>query len=111
MAQITLKRGDTLEYEFLWKDADGLAVDLTGCTARLQVRNRAGNTVVECTCADSDGLDITALLGKVAWREEAGTTAAMTPGLYQFDLEVTFPDGTVRSTETVTLIIERDVTR
>ena len=111
MRQITLKRGDTLDLEFQWLDGDGLPVDLTGCTARLQMRNRAGNEVLECTCGSSDGLEIVTAEGKVRWREEASSTASFSPGTYYFDLEVTFPDSTVRSTETVQLIVEMDITR
>lgn len=111
MRQITLKRGDTLELEFQWLDGTGFPVDLTGCTARLQMRNRAGNEVLECTCGSSDGLEIVTAEGKVRWREEASSTASFSLGTYYFDLEVTFPDSTVRSTETVQLIVETDITR
>lgn len=111
MRQITLKRGDTLDLEFQWLDGDGVPVDLTGCTARLQMRNRAGNEVLECACGSSDGLEIVTAEGKVRWREEASSTSSFSPGTYYFDLEVTFPDNTVRSTETVQLIIETDITR
>lgn len=111
MRQITLKRGDTLELEFQWLDGDGIPVDLTDCTARLQTRNRAGNEVIERTCSSSDGLEIVTAEGKVRWREEASSTASFSPGTYYFDLEVTFPDSTVRSTETVQLNVETDITR
>jgi len=114
-ATLRVKRGDTLSRVFTWQDANGVAIDLSGCLARLQVRDRDDTVVVSVTSATS-ALEIeptigeTDTTGKVYLTIDASTMALLDPGTYAADLELTFPDGTVRSTDTIHLIVQRDIT-
>lgn len=108
MVTFTLKRGDTWNQVFLWKQGSetGDPVDLTGCTARCQIRNRAGTLLLDCT----PYLTVDGANGAVSVLVPASETAGLPIGKLFFDIELTFPDGTVQSTETVMLRVLEDVT-
>ena len=114
---IEIKRGDTWTRLFSWRTYDTDAIiDLTGCTARLQLRRpRTDYVSLELT---SDGqststgtLEIDGPSGNIAARAEAYVMAELTPGSYLADLEVTFTDGSVVSTDTFIVKVLEDVTR
>lgn len=115
MTSVQLKRGDTLLLKWAFRDAAGDLVDLTGCAAALDIVNRRKQVVASLTSADgltiqptdTDGLHV----GEVWMRVEAEVTTLWTPGDYQTDLELTYPDGCVQSTPTLTLYVDEDITR
>ena len=112
---LNVKRGDTLSQVFTWQNENGAAIDLSACTARLQIRDRDNTAVVSVTSATSalaiePVLGETDTTGQVYLTIDASTMATIAPGTYYVDLELTFADGTVRSTETITLIVLRDIT-
>lgn len=114
-ATLRVKRGDTLSRVFAWQDADGVAIDLSGCSARLQVRDREDAVAISVTSATSalaiePVIGETDTTGQVYLTIDASTMALLDPGTYAADLELTFPDGTVRSTDTIHLIVQRDIT-
>ncbi len=102
-----VKRGDTWDIACtLRQTAGGDPVDLTGCAAALQVRNAQTDALV----AAPDSITLDPLVGGVSLTFLPDTTAAIVPGTYYADLQITFPDGRVRSTETLALAVERDQT-
>ncbi len=113
-AVIRSKRGDTLTLLFQWRasaDAGADPVDLTDCTARFQARTKAGALVLTATSADGE-ITIDGPAGDVSVRVEADVMQDVPKGSYRCDLEVTFPpDDTVRSTDTITLVIAEDQTK
>jgi hypothetical protein len=112
---VRLKRGDTLLLKWVFRDATGSLVDLTGCVAALDIVNRRKQVVASLTSAgglsvqpiDADGEHI----GEVWMRVEAAVTTLWAPGEYQTDLEVLYPDACVQSTPTLTLYVDEDITR
>jgi hypothetical protein len=104
----TLKRGDTWNQSFTWRQGSetGDPVDLTGCTARMQVRDRSDVLILDCT----PYLALDELAGTVSVLVPASETELFPVAKNQFDIELTFPDGTVQSTETMILRVIEDVT-
>jgi hypothetical protein len=102
----TIKRGDTWNQSFEWKQGSetGDPVDLTGCTARCHVRDRADTLIADVT----DYLTVYGLAGSVDLTRVP--TEDFPVAKLQFDIELTWPDGTVQSTETMTLRVLEDVT-
>jgi len=100
---VTFKRGDTWSLVF-----DYGAVDLTGCTARLQVRNKRDDTLY-LSADNTDGLTMAA--NSITLRFEAADTAEVPLGTHECDLELTFPDGTVTSTDTLLVKAVEDITK
>lgn len=104
----TLKRGDTWSQTFAWKQGSetGDPVDLTDCTARCQLRDRADTLILDCTSY----LTVDGAAGTVSVLAPASAMENFPVGRLSFDIELTFPDGTVQSTETMTLKVIEDVT-
>lgn len=82
-------QGDTFTYRLTWRDENKDLVDLTGYTARMQVR-----TTVD---ADEAALELTTENGGITLGDEQGTIdllvsaedmAAVTAGSYRYDLEM-----------------------
>ena len=108
---LTIYQGATFRKSFAWKSgptaATATPVDLTGCAAALQVRQPRTDDLV----ATADSLVITPLAGAVTAVFLPATTAAVPVGTYLTDLEITFADGQVRSSQTLTLAVLADYTR
>ena len=81
-------QGSTFTNVIQITDSDGVAVNLTGFTARMQVRPSASSStlLLELTNANSR-ITITSAEGKINLSVDASTTAALTPGNYVYDLE------------------------
>lgn len=103
MSQVVQRRnfryhyGDTWDgADVLWKDADGLPINLSGYAAQLAIKAKVGAgageaTVLKLTNGASDGLVIDTALGKVTIN---ATPTKMTSGTlaqgqgYFYDLQV-----------------------
>lgn len=103
-----LKRGDDKTFRAIVVRVDGAPQDLTApdWSVRCQLRPYADAPGdVPCTVA-SEGLPD----GRVVLVLSRTATAAMAPGTWVGDLEVTGPDGR-QSSDTFTVLVEPDVTR
>lgn len=117
---IRIKRGDTWIQVFQWRQGT-TPVNLTGCTASLQVRKKsapAGSEAVLTATTATGELKIDGPDGNIQLRVNAPTMRLMSPGTYDVDLEVTFPGDSevpdseiVRSTDTFEIEIIKDITR
>ena len=88
---ITIEQNATFTLILTWKDSNGEAVNLTGCTAAAQIRS--GYTAAEA--ALSLATEITPGEGKVTLTASATATAAYTLQGGVWDLIVTTADGNV----------------
>lgn len=88
---LTVEQGASFGQSFLIQDATGAALDLTGCTAAMQVRTSVSDPDALLTLTTADGGLVIA----------AGTitpvfdTDALPPGLYVYDLKLTDAGGEV----------------
>lgn len=107
MASFTVKRGDTWRQPFTWRQGSetGDPVDLTGCTAALQVRDAAGELVLDAT------LDLTIDGPNGTITVDTQIPEDLEPGKYLFDIEMTYSDGFRQSTDTQYLKVVADITR
>lgn len=106
-------QGETCDQVTVWKTGTPAApVDLTGCTARMQVREEIASPVVllELTTANG-GIVLGGTAGTVRKFMSATETAAIqwTAGVY--DLEIEFPDATVRRLMSGGVSVSKEVTR
>ncbi len=108
MASVKVFRGDTWKRAWIIKDDGGNPVDLSGVTARLHVRDAAGNKVAEASTTDGR-MTITAAQGRIDMTIPAAAMA-ISPGVYRFDTEITTAGGEVRTIEQATLVVLEDVT-
>jgi hypothetical protein len=112
---IQLRQGDT--YDETYTVVDTL---LTGYTALMQIRDSAGEVKVTCSSADGTLL-IDVQMFIVAPSETLNTvltpvitaaqTAALNSGVYYYDLQVTAPNGAVKTLLAGTVTVDADITR
>jgi hypothetical protein len=67
------------------------AVDITGYTARMQLRSLPNDTIAVLTLTDTSGITIDGPSGTLAVQATATQTAAISAGPYYYDLEITSP--------------------
>lgn len=83
--KIEARQGQTYDKTFTWR-VDDLPVNVTGFTADMQVRSSWDSSAVVLEAGPFITLGGT--LGTVRVNIPAGTIAAITPGRYQYDLEL-----------------------
>ena len=112
---IEARQGDRLVRTFTYADDFGAAIDLTGYTARMQVRAQAAakTTVLDLDSAALGGLTITAATGTIVLEVSATDMAAITLTSGVYDLELVPPTG---EADVFTLLegkwtMDREVTR
>lgn len=106
---VKIFRGDTWQRSWVIQDAAGNPVDLTGASARLHVRNAAGVKVMEASTVDGR-LTLQPAQGRIDMVMPKEATG-VTPGVYRFDIEVTYPNGVRFTYEQATLIVMEDMSR
>lgn len=74
-----------------YDNPDGTPVNLTGYSARMQLRSLPSDTtaVLTLTTVGGAGITITALTGLVALHATADQTRVIDEGTYYYDLEIT----------------------
>ena len=101
MTELTVKRGDTWSWTCTFADADGAPVDLAGVTARCQVRDKRDKLLADYSAQLTLGASDLAL--RVLENQ-------LPVGVHYFDIELTFPDGSILSTETKAITVIKDIT-
>lgn len=110
---LSIDQGATFIKSVTWKTGKPAApVDLTGCTARMQVRPKIDSTevLVSLTTANG-GITLGGAAGTVAIRIEADVTEDFTWKGGVYDLEIVFLDGTVRRLLAGGVSVSPEVTR
>ena len=108
----TIEQGATFSRIITWKDENDTPINLTGYTARMQIREHlaSAGTLAELTTANG-GIIINAALGKLTLTLSATATDALTPSRAVYDLEVESSGGVVTRLLQGNILIERSVTR
>jgi len=84
---ITVYQGTTFALSPVWK-VDNLPVNLTGYSAKMQVRDISNNVIVELSTQNGK-IVITPGIGQIALALTATQTAALAVGNYNYDLNLT----------------------
>jgi len=74
---------------FVYKDSGGTAINLTGYTAALQIRDTYADSTTDLALTSTSGITITGATGTLAIHATAAQTAAIAAGNYVYDLEIT----------------------
>lgn len=107
-----LEQGSTLLKPIVWKDSTGTPVNLTGYSARMQVRQSVASTdiLLEMSTANNK-ISIDPSSGKITLIFSAATTAAITWKRGKYDLELTSADGTVTRLIEGQITVSQEITR
>ena len=108
---ITIEQGATFSQVITYKES-GVAINLTGYTARMQVRStlESATSVVELTTANSR-IALGGVAGTISLTISATDTAALTAGRGVYDLELVSGSGIVTRLLQGVCTISRNVTR
>lgn len=109
---ITINQGATYELTITWKDSAGTAINLTGYTARMQVRETYSSTTPIVSLTSGSGITLGGAAGTIAIVISATTTAALTaPFSGVYDLEIVSAAGVVTRLIQGTATVSAEVTR
>ena len=103
---LSVYRGDCYHWTFtFWTDPDATqAYDLTGATAKAEVRAKPGSAVLatlECTVVEPNTIEV---------RLDSDQSQTLSPGKAAWDLQVTYPDGCVKTLVAGGVTVTADVT-
>ena len=92
----TCPQGTTFSKSLTYK-VNKFAVNLTGYSARMQVRESytSATTIVSLTSAEGGGMTLGGVAGTITFTIPAATTSVLKSGTYLYDLEIVSPSGEV----------------
>lgn len=105
----SIYQGSTDALSLVW-NRDGAAVDLTGYTARMQLRHSANSETVVTELSSANGKIVLTALGGITVHFSAADSAALAPYRYAYDLDLTTGSDT-RTILAGTVTVTREVTR
>lgn len=92
--KIRVRSGESLSgLVFVVGNPDGTAYDLSGCTARMTVRDRPVSPTALLDLVSPLGVVIDVALGTIAPYASHTVIAGLTPAVLAYDLFVLFPSG------------------
>lgn len=93
---LTLYQGASFTLTLTWKDAANAAINLTGYSAKMQIRYTAASpSVVLELSTTNGGISLGGTAGTITLNASASQTAALTEATGVYDLELTSGSGTV----------------
>lgn len=110
---ITIIQGATLDLLVTWRAGDPpAAVNLTGCTARMQIREKiTSDTALVSLTTENGGIVLGGTAGTIRRFMSAEDTAELDWKTGVYDLEIEFADGTVRRLLAGSVVVSPEVTR
>ncbi len=110
---LKIDQGGTFQKVVTWKaGTPATPVDLTGCSALAHIRAKISSPTTLLELSTSDGtITLGDDAGTVTIAIDAETTAAITWTQAVYDLEIYFPDGTVRRLLNGSVTVSPEVTR
>ncbi len=109
---ITIEQGATFQLNLIWKDSAGVPIDLTGYTAKMQVRQRyASDDAVLSLSTTAGTIVLGGVAGTINITGPAADTAAITIKQGVYDVELTSAGGIVTRLIEGCVAISPEVTR
>jgi hypothetical protein len=107
-----IEQGATLDKTFVWKDSTGTIINLTGYTARMQIRQTVSSSTILLDLSTLNGrIVITALSGQIRLLVSAADTGAITWQRGKYDLELVSSTGVVTRLLYGEVEVSKEVTR
>lgn len=107
---IQCDQGSTWNLRLTYKDSNDAAINLTGYTARMQIRPRLESSTVTASLTSGSGITLGGAAGTVDLTLTAVQTAVITAGSYVYDVELV-NGGTVDRIIEGAFVVRREVTR
>jgi hypothetical protein len=107
---LTIEQGATLRLIVTYKDPTGAPIDLTGYSARCQIRRSVGGSILLNLTTQNGGIILGGSAGTITLLASASTTTPLT-GSGVYDLELVSSGGEVTRVLEGTVVISPNVTR
>lgn len=108
---ITIEQGVDFDLPCWWKDENETAIDLTGWTARMHIRDRYNVALLHELTTENGGIAIVAVDGKITLSISAIDSDAFTWRYGKYDLEMIDGVGDVMRLLEGNVIVSAQVTR
>lgn len=109
---MVIDQGATLSRTITWKDSSKTLINLTGYSARMQVRPEVASTTLTIELTTANGrITLGGALGTVTLTISAADTSALVPGRYVYDLELVSSAGVVNRLIMGNFVVRGEVTR
>lgn len=108
---IVIEQGATFQKTVTWKDSAGDEIDLSGYSARMQIRARKSSTTTLLSITDADYITLGGAAGTVAISIPASVTADLDFRRAVYDLELVSGGGIVYRLIEGTVELSKEVTR
>jgi hypothetical protein len=109
---LLINQGATFRYKFTWKDAKGRLIDLTGFSARMQIRATVTDVAILVTLTTvSGGIVLGAKAGTVSLFMSDTNTSALAWAKGVYDIELVSPSAEVFRLVGGTVTVSPEVTR
>jgi len=106
----TILQGQTTSFYMIWTNDSDAPVNLTGYTAKMQMRRTYDSATADFTFTHTSGITLTPLSGRIDILISDTQTSSMTDE-YVYDLELTSPIGGVTRILQGEITINQEVTR
>jgi tRNA threonylcarbamoyladenosine modification (KEOPS) complex Pcc1 subunit len=109
---IVMDQGATFSRVFYWQDSQALPVNLSGYTARMQIRQEVdSSTAALSLTTENSRIALGGAAGTITLTVSATDTAAVAGGEYVYDLELISGLGTVTRLLQGCFTVDAEVTR
>lgn len=109
---ILIEQGSTFSFVATWKDSEGTPIDVTGCSARMQVRPwQESETILLSLTTGNGGIALGGTAGTVSVYATDEATQGLPPGYAVYDIEIETTAGRVTRLLQGAVEISPEVTR
>lgn len=109
---IVADQGSTFSRRITWKNSAGTPIDLTGYTAKMQVRETVDSATVLLELSTTNSrITLGGVAGTIDLTASATVMAALAWGQYVYDLELTSAGGVVTRVVMGSFTVSGEVTR
>lgn len=108
---ISADQGSDLDTLITYTDDAGNPVNLTGCSARMQVRKFAISAAANLTLTNSNGITLGGAAGTIRIAVTAAALSAVPAGSYVYDIELVDTDQIVLKIISGSFVVNAEVTR
>jgi hypothetical protein len=109
---IVMDQGATFNRVITWQDSQAIPVNLTGYTARMQIRSEVDSSTAALSLTTENGrIALGGTAGTITLTVSATDTVAVTAGEYVYDIELVSGSGTVTRLLQGCFTVDAEVTR
>jgi hypothetical protein len=109
---ILCEQGADFRLQLTWREPDQTPINVSGFSAKMQVRTAKGASTAAATLSTSSGtIVLGGVNGTILLTMPASETGSLVPGAYIYDIELTDPSGVVTRLMQGSFTVDQQVTQ